>query len=103
MTWHNVGSIAEIPEGTMKRIVIATTDITIAHSMGHFYAFDDTCTHAEVSLAEGTLEGHQVECCAHGARFDIRTGEVKRLPATEPLTTYPVKQEGETLYVELRS
>ena len=86
----------------MKRYVINGKDIAVAHIFGQFFAFDDTCSHAEVSLADGMLEGFEVECCAHGARFDIRSGAVKCLPATESIATYPVKREGDGVYVELR-
>lgn len=85
----------------MTLCTVADKDITVARVQGAFFAFDDTCTHALVSLADGTLEGFEVECCAHGARFDVRTGAVRCLPATENLNTYPVKREGDDLYVDL--
>ncbi|MEI2775791.1 MAG: non-heme iron oxygenase ferredoxin subunit [Tetrasphaera sp.] len=60
---------------------------------GDVYAIDDTCTHANVSLSEGELDGCQLECWLHGSRFDVRTGDPSGLPATVPVATYPVTIE----------
>lgn len=58
---------------------------------GEFYATADTCTHEEWSLGDdGEVEGYEVICALHTARFDIRTGEATGFPATVPLATYPV-------------
>ncbi len=66
---------------------------------GELYAVDDTCSHANVSLSEGELEGHTLECWLHGSRFDIRTGEPSGPPATVPISVYPVKVEDDEVYV----
>lgn len=55
------------------------------------YAVNDTCTHANVSLSEGEVDGCTLECWLHGSRFDLRTGDPTGPPATVPVTTYPVK------------
>jgi len=68
-----------------------------------FYATDDTCTHAEASLAAGDvdLEECAVECPYHGSFFDIKTGHVLSLPASRPLKTYPVKIVDDEVFVEV--
>ena len=66
---------------------------------GELYAVDDTCTHANVSLSEGELDGHTLECWLHGSRFDIRTGDPSGPPATVPVNVYPVKVEGDEVFV----
>jgi len=68
-----------------------------------FYATDDTCTHAEASLAAGDvdLEECAVECPYHGSFFDIKTGHVLSLPASKPLKTYPVKVVNDEVFVEV--
>jgi nitrite reductase/ring-hydroxylating ferredoxin subunit len=68
-----------------------------------FYATDDTCTHAEASLAAGDvdLEECAVECPYHGSFFDIKTGHVLSLPASKPLKTYPVKIVNDEVFVEV--
>jgi 3-phenylpropionate/trans-cinnamate dioxygenase ferredoxin component len=66
---------------------------------GELYAIDDTCSHANVSLSEGELEGRTLECWLHGSRFDITTGEPSGPPATVPINVYPVKVEADEVYV----
>jgi len=68
---------------------------------GDFYAIDDLCTHGEVSLSEGEVDGCHVECWAHGSRFDVRTGEPDELPAMTPVKTYPTRVEGERVLVDV--
>jgi nitrite reductase/ring-hydroxylating ferredoxin subunit len=71
------------------------------NSDGEFYATQDSCTHEQWSLGEdGDLDGNEVTCPLHLACFDIRTGAALFLPATEPLTTYPVEvDEDDNVYV----
>ena len=68
---------------------------------GEFYAIDDTCSHAEVSLSEGDVDGCEIECWAHGSRFDLRTGKPNELPAMTPIRTYPTRVEGDTVLVDV--
>ncbi|MDT7763563.1 MAG: 3-phenylpropionate/trans-cinnamate dioxygenase ferredoxin component, partial [Mycobacterium sp.] len=53
----------------------------------------DLCSHEEIELSDGELDGEDVECPAHGSRFNVRTGEVSGLPAEDPVATYPVTVE----------
>ena len=76
------------------------TSVAIFHVDGAYYAMDDVCTHDGGPLAEGPVEGNVIECPRHGARFDIRTGEVLSLPATSPVTTYPVRIENGEIQVK---
>jgi len=62
------------------------------------YAVEDICTHDGGDLATGELQGYEIECPRHGARFDVRTGAVLCPPAYEPIAKFPVKIEGETIY-----
>ena len=69
---------------------------------GEIYAIGDICTHEEEYLSEGELVDHCcVECPLHGAQFDVRTGAVMCLPATEPVVTYPVRVVGNEVQVEV--
>ncbi len=68
---------------------------------GDYYAIDDLCTHGEVSLSEGEVDGCHVECWAHGSRFDVRTGEPDELPAMIPVKTYPTRIDGERVLVDV--
>jgi 3-phenylpropionate/trans-cinnamate dioxygenase ferredoxin subunit len=66
---------------------------------GEFLAIDDTCTHQDASLADGWLEGCEVECPLHASRFDLRTGAVDAPPAKRPIRTHEVRVEDDTVYV----
>jgi 3-phenylpropionate/trans-cinnamate dioxygenase ferredoxin component len=81
--------------------VPTTPPIAVFNVDGEFYATDDTCTHEESSLADGYIDGDQVECSFHFAKFCIRTGEALSFPATRSLATFPVIVEGGDLFVEV--
>ena len=70
-------------------------------SANEFFATDDTCTHAKFSLADGYIEGDEVVCALHEARFCLRTGRVLSPPATVALRTYPVRIEGGEVFIEV--
>ncbi len=90
---------ADLDEDEVIQVNIAGKEIAVYNLDGTFYATDDTCTHAYASLADGYIEGDQIECPLHGACFDIKTGEVKTPPAAVDIKTYPVKVEGDAVYV----
>ena len=68
---------------------------------GEFYAIRDVCSHADVPLSEGDVEGCAIECWLHGSRFDLRTGKPTGLPAITPVPVYAVKVEGDDVLVSL--
>jgi 3-phenylpropionate/trans-cinnamate dioxygenase ferredoxin subunit len=65
------------------------------------YAIEDRCTHDGGHLGEAPLEGCEVTCCRHGARFDVTTGRATRLPAVRPVTTFPVRIQDGMVEVDL--
>ncbi|HRC42217.1 MAG: bifunctional 3-phenylpropionate/cinnamic acid dioxygenase ferredoxin subunit [Nostocoides sp.] len=90
----------ELPEVGPARADIYGQAVAVVHTQdGEVYAIDDTCSHANVSLSEGELEGCQLECWLHGSRFDVRTGEPSGLPATVPVATFPVSIEDGDVFV----
>ncbi len=102
MTKHQVGKIDDLAVDTMRKVVVDGLEICLAHADdGGVYAISDICTHEEYSLSEGELWGLDVECPAHGSRFNLQTGEVTGLPAVVPAKTYPVTLEGDDVYVEI--
>lgn len=96
-----VASTTEIPAGSGKYIDVDGIPVAVFHIDDQYYATSDICTHEESSLAEGELEGEIVECPLHGARFNVRTGQVKALPAVVNLQTYPVRVVGSDVEVEI--
>lgn len=89
----------DLPEGKMKAVNFAGDVVCIIHLKGSFYAINNICTHEGAPLDEGSIQGFEVECPWHGARFDIRTGEVKAPPAEKPVPTYQVKVNGDEILI----
>ena len=78
--------------------------VTIVHTAdGDVHCVDDTCSHANVSLSEGEVDGCTLECWLHGSRFDVRTGDPSGPPATIPVAVYPVKIDGDDVFVSVTS
>ena len=79
----------------------ATHVAVVRDEDGDIHAVDDTCSHANVSLAEGEVDGCTLECWLHGSRFDLRTGKPTSLPAIRPIAVYPVQIEDGTVLVDV--
>lgn len=97
-----VANVSDVPVGTAKRVIINAKKIALYNVAGEFYATDDTCSHAEASLSEGSLDGEVVECPKHGACFNVKTGQALSLPAWAPVDTFEVKVEGDTILVAVK-
>src|SRR5258707_1187664 len=95
-----VGKKKDFPEGRTTAVKIGEKEICVAHAVGNFYAFDDSCTHAAAPLSGSDIEEGVVTCPLHGAAFSVSTGEVKRFPAVEPLKMYDVKIEGDDVFIQ---
>ena len=96
-----VGRAGEIPEGEATAFDVNGTAIAVARSGGTLYAFSDICTHRQCNLSlGGEIDGTSIQCECHGSMFDMSTGEVLEGPATDPIATYPVRDEGGELQVE---
>ena len=65
------------------------------------YCTGNLCTHAEAYLSDGYLEGFEIECPLHGARFDIRTGAALCAPASQDILVYPVRVVGDEVEADL--
>jgi len=94
-----VAKTSEIQPGTVKVVHVDGVPIGVANVDGEFFAFGDVCTHDDGPVAEGELDGYLIECPRHGARFDIRNGAVKMLPAPTPIPVYPLRIEGDAIQV----
>jgi 3-phenylpropionate/trans-cinnamate dioxygenase ferredoxin subunit len=96
-----VATLDELPEGGRKLVEIEDIRIALFNCDGHIYAIEDVCTHDGGPLVEGDLlEGCQVQCPRHGAKFDVRTGAALSFPAFEPTTTYQVQIKDSDVYIE---
>jgi 3-phenylpropionate/trans-cinnamate dioxygenase ferredoxin subunit len=97
-----VCSVADLPSVGAVQAEIAGSRVAIVRdSAGDIHAIDDTCSHANVSLSEGDVEDGEIECWLHGSRFDLRSGKPTGLPATAPIAVYPVKIDGDDVFVSV--
>jgi 3-phenylpropionate/trans-cinnamate dioxygenase ferredoxin subunit len=97
-----VGHASDVPEGRAEVFDVEDRKIAVFRLEGGvFYAIEDICTHDGGPLAEGEIEGDEVICPRHGARFSIKTGAALTLPAVTPVESYPVRVEGNELLIGL--
>jgi nitrite reductase/ring-hydroxylating ferredoxin subunit len=97
-----VSDTKDIQPSQMKAVEVGGEIICVVNVEGKYYAIDNICTHEGGPLADGTLEGYEVECPWHTSKFDVRTGEVTNPPASAPEQAYEVKVEGNNILVKKR-
>ena len=100
MAFVSVATTAELTSG--ERIVVEIGEIWVGvfNVGGKFYAIEDRCTHDDGPLAEGELEGMEIVCPRHGARFDLETGKAT-FPAVKPVPRYAVRVEGDDVQIDI--
>lgn len=86
-----VADVGDLPPGERLFLEIDGQPIVIFNLAGDYYAIADLCSHDNGPVGEGELEGFEIICPRHGARFDIRDGRVLALPAVEDIPAYPVR------------
>jgi 3-phenylpropionate/trans-cinnamate dioxygenase ferredoxin component len=94
-----VGLLNELSEGQRLFIEIDDLSIVIISIAGKYFAIADVCSHDDGPLGEGNIEGFEIICPRHGARFDIRTGKALALPAFVDIPAYPVRIMGDQIEV----
>ncbi len=96
-----VAKTDEIASGQARRVEVHGKRLALFNVDGNFYALDDTCTHRGGPLSEGAIAGEQVTSPWHGARFNIRTGDVLGPPARQAVARYSVRVTGTDIEVEV--
>ncbi|HEX5977313.1 MAG TPA: non-heme iron oxygenase ferredoxin subunit [Nitrososphaeraceae archaeon] len=99
----NVANAKELQPSQMKAVEVNGEKVCLANVEGKYYAIGNVCTHLGGPLAEGKLEGYEVQCPWHGSRFDIRTGTVTKPPAARSEPTYEIKLENDNILVKNRA
>lgn len=89
--FEQVAALDEIPPGGRKSILVDETPALLIRIGSEFYAIEDVCTHDGQPLTDGPLNGCEITCPRHGARFDVRTGKPLCMPATEPVRTFEIQ------------
>jgi 3-phenylpropionate/trans-cinnamate dioxygenase ferredoxin component len=99
----DVCTVSELPDGKRKLVEWDELEIGVFNCDGAYFAIEDRCSHDDGPLAEGEFDAETctVECPRHGSLFDLRTGRPKTLPAYEPVDTFPVHVENDTVKLEV--
>ena len=96
-----VATVSSIPDPGRAIVEIDDRVVVLFHVGGAFHCIDDVCTHDGGPLGDGLVEGYQVACPRHGARFDIRTGQALTMPATQATVVHEVRVDGNDVFVRL--
>ena len=91
--WVTVAKVGELAPGQWRVVDADGAPIVVFNLDGEYFAIEDVCTHDGGELAGGPVEGYEVECLRHGARFDLRTGAALSAPAYMPTAVFPVQRE----------
>jgi 3-phenylpropionate/trans-cinnamate dioxygenase ferredoxin subunit len=91
--WIDVIDQNALADGEHIVVDVDGTDVAVFKIDGRFYAIEDVCTHDGAEIASGELDGCEIVCPRHGARFCVKTGAVKAPPAYEDIDTFPVRIE----------
>jgi len=97
--WVEVARVGDVAPGELKAVEYDGGMIVLFNLDGSYHALDDVCTHDGGPLSDGVIQGEEVVCPRHGARFAIRTGAVTAPPALEPVRRLAVRVEGERILV----
>jgi 3-phenylpropionate/trans-cinnamate dioxygenase ferredoxin component len=99
MKWIDAGPISALTDGQTLSIAAGRRMIAVARSGAEFFAIEDVCTHDGAELTGGAIEGSEIICPRHGARFCLRTGEALTPPAYEPVRVFATKIDDGHLWV----
>ena len=102
MSFVRVCALSSLAEESAIHVDVDGVEVCLARTQGEVFAIRDECSHAEVPLSEGDIEDGTVECWLHGSRFDLRSGKPTGLPATEAVPVYPVRVDGDDVFVAVK-
>lgn len=93
--------LQDLADGEMRVVANAPLPLAICRVKDEWFAFENNCTHEDFELTEGALDGAEIECALHGARYCLRTGAVRAIPASCPIRVFRVHLDGDAVQVEL--
>lgn len=96
-----IAPASELPNGERLFVEVEGKSIVIFNIADQFFAIADICSHDDGPLGDGDLEGYNIVCPRHGAEFDVRSGEVRSMPAVVDIPAYPVKVEDGMIQIGL--
>jgi naphthalene 1,2-dioxygenase system ferredoxin subunit len=99
--WIDAAAAQDLPDDDVVGVQVAGRDVAFYKVGDDVYATDNICTHGHARLCDGFLDGHEIECPLHQGKFDVRDGRPTCEPAIEPLRSYPVKIEGNRVFIQV--
>ena len=99
--WRLVAKTGDVEEDEPRAVRVDDLQIAIYLVDGSFYATHNICTHEFACMSDGFVDGDVIECPLHAGRFHIPTGKALSPPVTEDLRSFPVKLEGDDIYVDV--
>ncbi|MBP2437858.1 3-phenylpropionate/trans-cinnamate dioxygenase ferredoxin subunit [Microbacterium amylolyticum] len=94
--------MSDLEQDTALRVEVDGVAIAVVKDANdEIHAIGDVCTHGDISLSEGFVEGDTLECWAHGSAFSLRTGKPQTLPAYEPVPVYAVQIDGDDVLIDI--
>ncbi len=90
--WIDVAAAGDVPAGEHRSYVADGWYVVVYNVQGTLYALEDRCTHDDNPIEDGVVEGLEVICPRHGARFCLKTGDALTPPAYEPVKTFDVEE-----------
>jgi nitrite reductase/ring-hydroxylating ferredoxin subunit len=97
--YYPIAKVSEITNGERLYVEIGELELVVFRIANEIFAVGDVCSHDGAPLGEGDLDGHEVVCPRHGARFDVRSGKATALPAVVDIPAYPVQVDGDQIKV----
>lgn len=94
------GTTEELPDGAQTVVELDRDEALVVNAGGAYFAVSNTCSHQELELCGGRLEGRKLQCAHHGSWFDLETGRALNLPAFRPVATYRTVLEDGRVFVE---
>jgi 3-phenylpropionate/trans-cinnamate dioxygenase ferredoxin subunit len=89
--FYEIAAFDDLLDGERIFVEIGENYLVVFNIAGQVYAIEDLCSHDDGPLGDGEVEGSQIACPRHGARFDLRTGQALTFPAVEDIPAYPVQ------------
>ena len=97
--WIKVATLDTCPPGSVRSVMVGNEPVVLANVDGQLHALLDRCSHEDLPLSDGELEGDVLVCQYHGARFDVASGGPRGLPAVKPVKAFPVEIRDDGIYI----
>ena len=98
MNWIDAGPL-DLGDGETRSLAVGRRMVAVARSGDEYFAIEDVCTHDGAELTGGEIEGAEIVCPRHGARFCLRTGEALTPPAYEPVRVFATRIDDGRLWI----